>query len=130
MKSESRDRRGFIRIPFKTDVKIDAGICHISTDAETDISMSGLRTSFPGNVPEIGTLCKISIILHGFGNQVSIEATGKVIRSERESLAVEFSEIDLESYQHLRLLILNNTGDPEKAEQQFKAHWGIRKVSL
>lgn len=130
MNNESNDRRGFVRIPFKTDVKIDSGSRHISINSEIDVSMSGLRVSFRGAALDAGAPCRISIILRGLGNQVTIGAAGKVVRSGPGTLAVEFTEIDLASYDHLRLLILNNTGDPEKAEQQFRAHWGIRKASL
>ncbi len=43
------------------------------------------------------------------------------------SLAVEFTELDPDSYNHLRRLILSNAKDPEKAEQEFESHWGIRR---
>jgi hypothetical protein len=65
-------------------------------------------------------------MLSSFESKLLIEADGKIIRSEPSSLAVEFTRLDLDSYHHLRQLILNNTDDPEKAEQEFSSHWGIR----
>ncbi len=58
--------------------------------------------------------------------RIVIKATGTVVRSEPGTLAVHFTEIDPESYQHLSRLILLNTGEPEKAEREFLEHAGIR----
>jgi hypothetical protein len=65
-------------------------------------------------------------MLSSFESKLLIEADGNIVRSEPSSLAVEFTRLDLDSYYHLRQLILNNTDDPEKAEQEFSSHWGIR----
>jgi hypothetical protein len=50
-----------------------------------------------------------------------------VIRSAPGSLAVSFTELELDSYDHLRRLIMNNTDEPERAEREFLSHWGIRR---
>jgi len=41
---------------------------------------------------------------------------------------VKFIDLDLDSYQHLRQLILNNAEDPGRAELEFIAQWGTRKL--
>jgi hypothetical protein len=130
MAEGSRDRRGFIRIPFKTEVKIEADSTVFWSDEEINVSMSGVRLSFKGPIPKPGSACRVSILLKAFENRISIDAGGKIVRSEPGSLAVEFSELDLDSYNHLRQLILNNTEDPERAEQEFINHWGIKRPSL
>ncbi len=92
-----------------------------------DISMSGIRLSTREAIPPAETPCQVTIVLGGSENPVIIEAKGKMVRSQEGSLAVEFTELDLDSYHHLQQLIVNNADDPERAEQEFAAHWGIRK---
>ncbi len=125
MSMESNDRRRFIRIPFKTEVRIEAKEAVIRYNGEIDISMSGLRAPCQGSLPEAAT-CRATIMLSAVLNDAVIRAEGRVIRSEPESIALEFTELDLDSYNHLRQLILNNAPDPERAEQEFDAHWGIK----
>jgi len=129
MPEDSIDRRGFIRIPFKTGVEIDAGAFTIRLDTEINVSMGGLRVPFAGAVPQTGTACRVSIVLQASGKRVTIEASGKIVRIGPGSLAIEFTELDPESYQHLKQLILYNAEDAEKAEQEFIAHWGIKPRS-
>ncbi len=130
MTSQTPKRRDFIRVPFNTEAEVTARDRTIRSRDEIDISLSGLRLSADtgdDSAFEADTPCSARIVLAAGDNQVVIEATGKIRRSEPGSLAVEFTGLDLDSYQHLRQLILNNTDEPEKAEQEFAAHWGIRR---
>ena len=129
MANKPIDRRGFIRVPFNTDAEIQAANQVFRSTNGIDVSMSGLRLFTKDTLPEEGTPCHVKITLRAFENQVFIEAKGKVIRSEPGSIAVRFTELDLDSYHHLKQLILNNTDEPEKAEREFSAHWGIRRPS-
>ena len=120
------DRRGFIRVPFRTEVTVRAGDRTIRSNSEINVSMGGLHMLSGDELPASGVSCRVSIMLSSFENKLLIEADGKIIRSEPGSLAVEFTQLDLDSYHHLRQLILNNTDEPEKAEQEFASHRGIR----
>lgn len=105
-----------------------AGTADIRTVAHISVSMSGLRIPYKGALPEPGTACHVAIVLRAFDHRLPIEAAGRIIRSDPGSLAMEFVELDLDSYQHLRQLILNNTDEPEKAEQEFLSNPGIRRL--
>lgn len=120
------DKRGFIRVPFNTEVEVLAQGRAIRSRKGIDISMSGLRLSTGDAVPAEGSPCEVTIILEALENRVLVKAGGKVIRSEPGSLAVEFTELDLDSYCHLRQVILYNTDEPGKSERELAAHWGIR----
>ena len=120
------DRRGFVRVPFNTEVEVEAQGTIIRSREEINLSMSGIRLNTNETIPAPGVACRVKIILQASDNRVSLGANGKVVRSAPGSLAVEFSELDLDSYHHLKNLILNNTDEPEKAEREFTSHWGIR----
>lgn len=126
MNAGAEEKRGFIRVPFKTGVEVRAQGRTIRSQAELNISMSGIRLRTSESVPPVETPCQVTIHLGTLEEPVIIEAKGKTIRSETGSLAVEFSELELDSYHHLRQLIVNNAGNPQRAEEEFQAHWGIR----
>jgi len=132
MTRHNDERRGFVRVPFNTEVVISAGDWSLRAKSGIDISMSGLhltgldRTDTGRPLP--GTSVRASIHLQASGHRALIETDGRIIRSEPGELAVEFIEIELDGYQHLRQLILNNTDDPDRAEKQFDEHRGIKRV--
>lgn len=124
---ELDERRDFIRIPFMTEAVVRAGALVVRATGGIDVSMNGLRISTEDAVPAENTPCEAQIILGSSdSDRVVIGAKGVVVRSKPGSLAVHFTEIDLDSYWHLRQLILMNADEPEKAEREFVSHWGIR----
>ena len=131
MTGKANEKRGFIRVPFNTTVEVSAGDWKIRADREIDISMSGLR--LPANcgvdkpMPMPGTPCRASVHLDAADHPVLIEADARIVRAAPGYLAVEFIELDLDGYEHLRRLIISNADDAETAEQQFAEHWGIRR---
>jgi hypothetical protein len=132
MTGQHDERRGFVRVAFNTEVVITAGEWSLRAKNGIDISMSGLHLTgldrADSGRPLPGTSCKAGIHLQAAGHRVQIEADGRIIRSEPGELAVEFTEIELDGYRHLRQLILNNADDPDSAEKQFNEHRGIRRA--
>jgi hypothetical protein len=121
------EKRGFIRVPFNTTVEVRVPGRVIRSQEGINISMSGVRLSTPEVIRPAKVPCQVTINLGGSESPIRIDAMGTTIRSRAGSLAVKFIDLDLDSYQHLRQLIVNNTDDPDRAEQEFAAHWGIRK---
>jgi hypothetical protein len=127
MTDQPEEKREFVRVPFKMGTTVRTRDRTIWSSNTLDISMNGLRIATSETVPPEGTLCEIEIVLAELPAPVIIEARGTIVRSAAGTLAVHFSEIDIDSYEHLQQLILNNAKDPERAEQEFSTHWGIRK---
>jgi len=128
MVSAEKEKRGFIRIPFSTETRIEAGGRSLRSNGLIDVSMSGMRLTTDDVPPLPGTVCQVMIILQASANRIIIEASGKILRAEQGTIAVEFIELEVDSYNHLRQIILNNTDDPEKAERELAAHRGIRQL--
>lgn len=120
------ERREFIRIPFNTEVEVKVGERVIRSNTGINVSVGGIHLALEGSAPPRGTFCRVSIILPGSGQGVIIEADGNVSRSEPGSLSIQFTGLDVDGYDHLRRLVLLNASEPDKAEQEFAAHWGIR----
>ena len=127
MMSQNDERRGFIRVPFNTEVVVEGEGKTVRSREGINISMSGIRLITSDAIPPAGSPCQVKIILQASQSRLPIEARGMVVRSEPGYLAVEFTELDLDGYHHLRQIILNNTDEPEKAEKEFSTHLGIRE---
>jgi len=126
MSEQPEEKREFVRVPFKTDTAVRTRDRTIWSSNTLDISMNGICVATTETVPPEGTFCEVEIVLAESPTPVIIEARGAIVRSEPGTMAVHFSEVDVDSYEHLQQLILNNTKDPERAEKEFGAHWGIR----
>jgi len=126
MTKPENEKREFVRVPFKMGTTVRTSGRTIRSSNTLDISMNGLRIATTETVPPEGTVCEVEIVLAEAPDPVIIETRGSIVRSEPGTLAVHFSVIDVDSYEHLRQLILNNSEDPERAEKEFGAHWGIR----
>jgi PilZ domain len=127
MTEKPEEKRAFVRVAFMMDTAVRTRDRTIWSSNTLDISMNGIRLATSENVPAEGTLCEIEIVLAESPEPVIIEARGSIVRSAAGTLAVHFSEVDIDSYDHLQQLILNNAKDPDRAEQEFLTHWGIRK---
>jgi hypothetical protein len=121
------EKRKFIRVPFNTTVEVRVQDRVIRSCEGINISMGGVGLSTRDPIPPADAPCQVTINLGGSVNPVRIDARGTIARSLRGSLAVKFIDLDLDSYQHLRQLIVNNADDPDRAELEFVAHWGTRK---
>jgi len=51
-----------------------------------------------------------------------------IVRSDQDGMGVEFTEMPLESYDHLRKMVLLNATDPERVEQEFRDHIGLKRA--
>ena len=74
-----------------------------------------------------GSLCNVRIQLgDSMEDPCVIEAHGKVARQSGQSMAIEFVDVDVDGFSHLKNLVMFNTVDKEKVEREFAGHLGIR----
>lgn len=90
-----------------------------------DIGFEGLW--LPTETPlAVQTHCKVAIHL---SETIKIRADAVVVRAEPDGFAVQFLELlDLDSYGHLRNLILYNSHDTDTVEQEFDRYLGHPSV--
>jgi hypothetical protein len=53
----------------------------------------------------------VTIILYGASSHLALDIAGKVIRKSDTGVAIQFTELDLDSFIHLRNIISHNTPD-------------------
>jgi hypothetical protein len=122
MTKPANERREFIRVPFRTEIEIHTPARTIRSRSSLDISMNGLRTETEEPAPEPGTPCHVRINLSHEEPRTSITVKGLIVRAEPGMLAVHFTEIDIDSYEHLQQILLNNAKDSERGEQEPSTH--------
>ena len=74
------------------------------------------------------TDCQVVLFFGEGQGRLRIEVSGKVVRTDDGGVGVEFSEIaGLESFDHLRNIVLHNAQETDEVEQELKEHLGIKR---
>ena len=119
------EKREFTRVPITFLVHLLVGERHLEGCHIQDLSMKGMLVVTEERFP-LGTPCEAVLTL--VEGEVEIRTSGTVAALHPKGFGMEFSTIDgLESYIHLRNLVLFNSPDVEKVEEEFHTHAGIRR---
>lgn len=128
-KKTTKAQREFSRVNLNLLAKVKAKGEETVFTGNHNVSMKGL---FMKGVTDlsVGTECEVHLILDGQNPPVDINVKGRVQRITEEGIALVFTEVGLEAYEHLHNLVLLNTDDTEKVEQEFNTHLGLKKSGL
>ena len=104
------ERRKNRRVPFQVIATVQTE--QISIKGMVDnLSMKGMflitMETLSGGSP-----LEISIILSGSSSLLSIKVKGRAVRQTEVGIAIEFQEMDLDSFTHLRNIIAQTPDDP------------------
>ncbi len=122
----SENRREFTRVTVPIEAELQLEDRCVAT-ALTDVSMIG---AFLGGCEPIAvsTKCRFVVFLDGRTGRTRIEADARVVRSGAAGVGLEFEDlVGLDSYWHLRSLVVYNAKDPDAAEREVDEHLGIRR---
>jgi hypothetical protein len=113
------EKRNNIRVPFHvlSVVKFED---YIIEGEVANLSTGGMLLKTDENLP-LNEIVDISIFLYGSSSNLSLNMTGKIVRNTDEGIAIKFSELDLDSFIHLRNIVSRNALDDEKVMQEFKS---------
>ena len=113
------EKRKNIRIVFKTRVILKCEGQTILSDADSrDISLKGMFIK-TDRVLKAGTPCELELILSGVSTNLSISIKGNITRQGDDGIGVSFDGVDLDSYWHLKNLLMYNAEDPDALEREF-----------
>ena len=119
-------RRDFSRVETHIDVEIE---CEgkIFGGRLIDVSMHGIGGSSAEILP-LQAECLVRLFLgEPRESSICILANGKIVRSSEHGFAVDFTEIDLDSFEHLRNLVRMNAENVSQVEGELKEHLGLKK---
>lgn len=113
------ERRKKTRVHFETHVIIKTEESEIRAEADSkDISVKGIFVKTQQKIPD-GTPCDLEILLTGSSTRLALAIKGTISRQEENGLAIGFDSMDLDSYMHLKNIILYNVSDPEEVEKEM-----------
>ncbi len=112
----THDRRRFSRVPFHTNAIVSQDAKQWSCSV-WDISLKGILVS---NTCEGGLSPNSDIkVVVPLSDASQIVMTTQLAREEGDHLALECTEIDMDSITHLRRLLDLNLGDPEACHREL-----------
>jgi hypothetical protein len=126
---EHHDARQFLRVDAEI-AAVAVGAGGTARGFTRDLSPKGAYLQVDLPFPE-GSTCEVTLLLEGdteaAEGAVQVRARGYVSRSDQAGMAIEFESIlGLESWDHLRGIVLLNAAEPLVARAQFDAHAGLR----
>jgi hypothetical protein len=121
------DRREFTRVRAHVEAQVSADSPVLIAGEARDISLNGVYVLCDERLPP-GTPCRVFLYLGEPQEQLVIRANGKIARADETGIGVELTGIPVDSFDHLRNLVLYNSGkELERVEGEFKSHTGIKK---
>lgn len=109
---EHDERRKHIRVHFKTRILLCADGIEIDAEGSSkDLSMKGVFITTDKHLP-LGTACDVKILLSGGIKDLELTMEATVARVEPTGIGLAFDSIDLDSFTHLKNIVLyNSDGD-------------------
>lgn len=92
-----------------------------------DVSMNGLWLACSRMLP-VGAVCQVAVVLDAGEPVIRFKADGRVVRTDETGMGIEFTEIDEDYVEHLRNLVLYNSQDAERAEDEMLHNPGIKPL--
>ena len=108
--SEIRKRR-FTRINFSREAVLDFQGKTYCPCRIKDLSLSGMYV-FSRFAESEGTCCQVVLRQVGPGSNLTIKAAARVVREDKEGMAIEFTSMAFDSYISLQVILLYEADDP------------------
>lgn len=114
MAEEQRVRQ---RVKFRALVSLSGAGRDLRNLESRDVSLKGLFVCTDEKLSP-GEPVDIQLHLSGSTSSLALSMKGRVARVEPDGLALDFTEIDIDSFYHLRNLVAYNTGDPNSVDAE------------
>ena len=113
------DKRKRTRVHFKTQVVLKTGVSEIKANAKSsDISMKGLFITTDEKI-SVGTPCNIEIVLSGTTSRLALTIKAVIARQDKDGLGITFDSMDVDSYFHLKNIVMYNASDPDVIAEEI-----------
>lgn len=115
------ERRKKTRVDFATQVILRTDRSEIVAEANSkDISTKGMFVNTEQAVP-VGTTCDVEILLTGTSTKLALNIKGIITRQDGHGLGITFDSMDVDSYFHLKNIVMYNASDPEEIEKEISS---------
>ena len=113
------EKRALSRVAFQTAAAVRCG----DRDVEGQVENLSLHGAFIATTEQLpaDAVVDLAIQLNAPTSQLTINCTGAVVRTEDRGFGVEFREMGLDSFVHLKNVVSYQNGDPQKIVSEFAA---------
>ncbi len=111
------DKRRTTRVPFNIESAVKYQDKTIKGEA-VNLSLKGMMFKSSEEIP-LNTALDIVIFLTGSTSRLTINLKGIVVRIDKMGTAIEFEEIDIDSFIHLKNIVAYNDGNQDKIMDEF-----------
>lgn len=120
-------RREFTRVPVHIWGTFKDGDRELVTAEITSLSLRGCYASTFEALPT-GSEHPLTLFTEDDETALHITVAARVVRASEDGMGIEFVEMPLESYDHLRNMVLLNSTDPDRVEHEFRTHIGLKRA--
>jgi hypothetical protein len=120
MEKRVKERRRDVRVTFQSRVKLVFG-AGVFDDCETrNISVSGVFVEGVSGV-EKGDRCAVEFRLIGRTSTLVMDMSGEVVRVDPDGVALQFFDVDRDSFCHLKNIVYFNYKNPAELGDDYQA---------
>jgi len=112
------EKRRATRVRFLTTASLNFDDAHFTHCETADLSTKGLFV-FGAADRKKGDECAIELRLSGTSTKLVVRMRGKVVRVREDGVALNFFEVDLDSYHHLKNIVYYNSENPDELTGEF-----------
>ena len=121
-------RREFTRVPVHIWGTFKDGNREIVTVEVDTLSLRGCHATTFEALPAGEVHC-LMLFTEDDAKALHITVQARIVSSDEDGMGIEFTEMPLESYDHLRKMVLLNASDPDRVEKEFRDHIGLKRAS-
>ena len=118
LEKDCMEKRNFDRIPFQTKAIVRSKDTTVIGIVE-NLGMDGIFLKTPEKL-NLNRIVKIELLFTGTSSQLSILLDGKIMRHENVGMAIQFKNVDMDAFFHLKNLIAYNTNQVGKLKDEFQ----------
>jgi len=122
MQNKRKNKR--LQIHLNAEIKLSDG--SIWKGKTENISFGGICISLNETCSiQVGDECDLIVILMEGDDRQVIKFKAKAIHTHEPKIGFQFLHIDIDSYDHFRNLMLSNSKDPDKLQEELEQNPGI-----
>jgi hypothetical protein len=108
------ERRKNTRVLFQTTASVCFGGGQVCEQLPVrNLSLKGMFVEgIAGH--NVGERCEILLFLSGTGSELKLSMQGEVVRVDADGMVVHFSELDIDTFFHLKNIVYYNAADPDQ----------------
>ena len=118
LEKDCMEKRNFDRIPFQTKAIVRSKDATVIGIVE-NLSLDGIFLKTPEKL-NLNRSVKIEVLITGTSSQLSILLDGKIMRHENVGMAIQFKNVDMDAFFHLKNLISHNLNQVGKLNNDFQ----------